>query len=180
MNNLSIQKRIELRIVALDERKAEYSELWDSWKVVESKAQPIAAVAGIFLAGVFGYLVQLPITASKWERGILLLIATLLVGCVVTGLMAIWVSSVSSPYISSEDVDEVDDQLREAANDGELDERHERMIQSATNRWKLACGKIRTALERKKNLLSACLTFLCFAGGATLPLVYWTLFQRTP
>lgn len=179
MSKISIDKRIELRTGALDERKAEYAELWDSWKVVESKAQPIAALAGIFLAGVFGYLSQLSSSATKGERYLLLAIAALLIGCVISGLLAIWVSDVSSPYISSEGVEEVNDQLREAANDAELDERHERMIQSAIRRWSFACTNVRESLAKKRRLLTVCLSLLCCAGGLSLPLVFWTLFQRT-
>ena len=42
---IDVQTRIDLRRESLAELKAEYAELWDSWKVVESKAQPIAALA---------------------------------------------------------------------------------------------------------------------------------------
>lgn len=180
MTNINVDARIEMRAHALEVLKSEHAELWDSWKVVESKAQPIAALAGVFLAGVFAYLGQLPASASSTERFMLLLIAALLVVSAILALAAIWITDVKSPYLSSQGIDEVDDMLREATNAADLDDRHERMIQSAVFRWTAACENIRKGLQRKRDLFSGCLLALSCAGAACLPLAAWMLFGRAP
>lgn len=175
---IDMNTRIEMREMALRELQAEHAELWESWKVVESKAQPIAALAGVFLAGVFTYLGQLPPAATKCERWMLLAIAALLVGCAISALSAIWVKSVALPYLSSEGVKEVDDLLREVTDADEMAKRRERMIMAAIDRWTNACARIREGLKRKQDLLTACLVMLCASAAAAVPLTYFTLFAR--
>jgi hypothetical protein len=170
--------RLALRQTALTEVQAEHADLWDAWKVVESKAQPIAALAGVFLAGVFTYLGQLPANATAAEHCLLLAISVLLVACAVCALAAIWVANVRSPYLSSVGVDEVGDMLRASSDADDLSAREERMIQAAIARWMQACTSMRQGLLRKQRLLRLCLGFLGTASILSLPLVFWTLFER--
>lgn len=178
MNVIDVKTRIELRQQALADLKAEYAELWDSWKVVESKAQPIAALAGVFLAGAFAYVGQLK-GAGEAEQATLIAIVGLLIGGTVAALSAIWITDVTSPYLSSEGVDETDDMLRESANEAELQLRHERMIQAAIGRWTSACNETRAALDRKRWLLNKCLFALCSAGAFCVPLILLMMYGRT-
>lgn len=174
---IDVKTRIELRQKALDDIKAEYAELWDSWKVVESKAQPIAALAGVFLAGAFAYVGQLK-GASEAEQVTLVAIVALLIAGAVFALSAIWITDVTSPYLSSEGVDEIDDMLHVSADEAELQLRRERMIQAAISRWTNACSKTRAALDRKRWLLNKCLFALCCAGGFCVPLVLLMMYGR--
>lgn len=176
---ISFETRIVMRKHALDELKAEHAELWDSWKVVEAKAQPIAALAGVFLAGIFAYLTQLPKASSDLERLLLLFIAVTLVFSALCALQAIWVVEVNSPYLSSEDINEIDDLIRVSSDEAELFARHERLIQAATTRWTGACAALRLALLTKQRWLTACLWFLCVAASACLPLAVFAVFART-
>lgn len=175
---ISFQTRIVMRRLALDDLKAEHAELWDSWKVVEAKAQPIAALAGVFLAGIFAYLTQLPKAASDLERVLLLCIAVTLVFSALCALQAIWVVEVNSPYLSSEHINEIDDLLRVSGDENELDARHERLLQAATDRWSNACAAMRLSLRTKQNWLTACLWLLCTAASACLPLAVFAVFAR--
>lgn len=179
MTSISTRTRIELRQQALADLKAEYAELWDSWKVVESKAQPIAGLAGVFLAGVFAYVSQLK-GASREEEVTLIVIAGLLIACAIFALSAIWVTSVASPYLSSEGIDEIDDMLLASADCDELQQRQERMVQAATQRWTAACSEMRTALDRKRWRLNKCVMALCCAAGFCVPLVLLMMYGRTP
>jgi hypothetical protein len=178
MSPIDVDTRLALRQTALTEIQAEHADLWDAWKVVESKAQPIAALAGVFLAGVFTYLGQLPANATPLEHYFLLAISVLLVTCAVCALRAIWVADVRSPYLSSVDVDEVGDMLRTSSDASDLANRHERMIQAAVTRWTLACTSLRLELQRKQRLLRWCLGLLGTASVLSVPLVFWTLFER--
>lgn len=178
MPPIDANTRLALRQTALAEVQAEHADLWDAWKVVESKAQPIAALAGVFLAGVFTYLVQLPANATDLEHYVLLAISVLLVACAVCALSAIWVANVRSPYLSSVGVDEVGDMLRASRDADDLTDRQERMIEAGIARWTQACGGMRQELLRKQRLLRWCLAFLGAASIMSLPLVFWTLFER--
>lgn len=53
--------------------------------------------------------------------------------------------------------------LLAAADDQERQQRHERMVQAATQLWTLAYREIRVALERKRWRLNACVIALCCA-----------------
>ena len=175
---IDVQTRIDLRRESLAELKAEYAELWDSWKVVESKAQPFAALAGVFLAGAFAYVGQLK-GASTAEHVILLTIVALLIAGIVFALSAIWITDVSSPYLSSEGIDEIDDLLGASADSAELQLRRERMIQAAIKRWTGACNETRSTLVNKRQLLNHCLLTLCSAAGFCVPLVLLMIYGRT-
>lgn len=178
MSTIDFNKRIEIRLYALSDVQTEHADLWDAWKVVESKAQPIAAVSGIFLAGVFAYLGQLPAGATLIERCLLLSIAVLLIASVILALRAIWVADVASPHTSGSGINEADDVIHASTTDIELDERQDRMLQAAYKRWARACADIRVGLQGKQRLLSGCIWLLCAAAVLSLPLVYWTLFER--
>lgn len=101
------EARIELRRFELDAATREYADLWAAWKVLESKAQPLSATAGVSLAGVFAYAAQ-GAKGGPWERGLLVLLAVVLVGCVVQALRAIWVVTVESPHLGLGAADQVD------------------------------------------------------------------------
>ena len=175
----SLDRRIEVRRLALDEVKAEFGDLWDSWKVVESKAQPIAALAGVFLGGVFAYLSQLPVNATPEERRLLLAIAVLLAVCALMSLIAIWVRSVSSPFaIASTGQDDAADILAIVQTDEELAERQERLLADAVKRWVTACKRMNRELSQKQWLLRGSIGALIAAVILAMPLVYFTLFER--
>lgn len=174
---VDVNIRMALRRQTLADLKAEYAELWDSWKVVESKAQPIAAIAGAFLAGAFAYVGQLK-GASIAEQIVLLVVVGLLIVCAVSALCAIWITDVASPYLSSEGVDEVEDMLQISADVEELRLRRERMMLAAISRWASACDGLRTALGRKRSLLNRCLGTLSVAGCLCVPLVLLMMYGR--
>lgn len=176
---ISIDRRLDMRRLALSDVQAEYADLWDAWKVVETKAQPIVALAGVFLAGVFAYLTQLPGNATRGEHIWVMVVAIALVGSALFALSAIWVKDVGSPFLmSTENINEPHDVLKVSSNDAEVDERHEALLHAAATRWSIACRNVRRGLKVKQCRLQISLWLLCAAGLASLILVSLALFAR--
>ena len=97
------ETRIEIRRFQLETAMREYNELWDAWKLVESKAQPLFAMAGVFLAGVFTYASSSAASSASWlVKALLMLLAVTLVVAIFQALRAVWVVDVSSPHLGSD------------------------------------------------------------------------------
>lgn len=170
--------RIELRRFGLEAARIEHGELWDAWKVVEAKAQPTAAIAGVFLAGVFSYLAQLPAAATGYERLLLVVIVILLVGSIIEGLRAIWIVDVASPHIGAMGVEEIDAIIELTQPPDRLEARQENLMRDTTQLWLIASRDVRTALTRKGKLLKRSLLLLSWAAFVTMPLAVLTVATR--
>ncbi|MBT3068401.1 hypothetical protein [Rhodoferax sp. U11-2br] len=170
--------RIDFRRFAYDSIVREHAELWDAWKVIEAKAQPVSAATGVFLAGVFAYATQLPKTASTFERLLLLIVAALLVIAIVQSLRAIWVVDAASPHLGHEGSNEVDDILKSTQAHERLSDRFENLLNNTTNRWASSCESIRKDLNRKSNFLVCALKLLAWAAGGVFFLLLETVFLR--
>lgn len=169
--------RIELRRFELEAAIREYADLWDAWKVLESKAQPLSATAGVFLAAVFAYASQ-GVKGGPWGRCLLLLVAVLLVACVVQALRSMWVVTVESPHLGLEAADEVDRIIDKTMPPDSYDARLEGLIADTARQWLRACEDIRPKLLRKSELLACSLKLLAWSAGTTIVLVGVTLFCK--
>lgn len=169
------EARIELRRFELEAAVREYNDLWDAWKVLESKAQPLSATAGAFLAGVFAYATQ-GAKGGMWGRGLLLLLAALLVACVVQALRSIWVITVESPHLGMAAADEVDLIIDKTRSPDSYDYRLEGLIADTARQWLTACEDVRVKLQRKTQLLRSSLMLLAWSAGITILLIVVTLF----
>ncbi len=81
----------------LDGYIAQYGELIDAWKLLDTKAQIATATAGIFLAGAFAVLRGPGSERGALETTLLVLALGALVACVLCGIRALELRKVSNP-----------------------------------------------------------------------------------
>ncbi|WP_458232258.1 hypothetical protein [Roseateles sp. P5_E8] len=172
------QSRVELRRLELDAAVKEHAELWDAWKVIESKAQPVSTTAGVFLAGVFAYASQQSSNGTILEKSLLVLLAIVLLASVVEALRTIWVVTVSSPHLGLKTKEEVDLILARTQPPDSLEARYEGLLSDTAGRWLAACEEVRASLGRKSGLLIRSLRWLAAAAAITAVLIPVTLFCR--
>jgi hypothetical protein len=172
------ESRVDLRRFELDAAMREHAELWDSWKVIEAKAQPVSTTAGVFLAGVFAYASQQTQLSSEAERILLVLLALLLLVSIVQALRSIWVVDVESPHLGLDAKKEVDRILQVTQPPDSLEVRHENLLADTSKRWLETCERIRSKLETKSRLLKRSLQCLALSAIVTLVLVPVTLYCR--
>lgn len=173
------ETRIEFRRFELDSAMREYNELWDAWKVVEAKAQPLSTIAAVFLAGVFTYASQTSAHVSMCEKVLLWLLALSLVTSTIQALRSIWVVDVDSPHLGSDAKVEIDTLL--SPNRGPLDNlhtRYENLLSDTSRRWFEACDDIRPKLVQKVHLLKRSLQCLALSAILTLVLIGTSLVGR--
>ncbi len=91
------EEELELYETQAEGYAAEYAEVCDTWKQIDSKAQITASVSGIFLGGIFA-LQRLPQTAlppaDKW---LLALALALLVGSIICAVQCLWLRDIVFP-----------------------------------------------------------------------------------
>ena len=73
----------------LDSLRAEYRELSETWRHIESKAQGAVTILGIFLAGVFAFIRLLPEDATPVEKWFLVAALALLAFSIVCAVLAL-------------------------------------------------------------------------------------------
>ncbi|RYH29268.1 MAG: hypothetical protein EON54_22650 [Alcaligenaceae bacterium] len=173
------ETRVEFRRFEHDAAVREYSELWDAWKVVEAKAQPLSTIAAVFLAGVFAFASQTSLTANLAVRALLVLLALLLVAAIMQALRSIWVVDVQSPHMGMATKEEVDALM--APDRGPTDSlhiRYENALSDTSRRWLEACDDIRPKLAKKVRLLTCSFKCLAAAAVVTLFLIATTLYCK--
>jgi hypothetical protein len=82
---------------ALGASKQEHEELSDQFNALDSKAQGAMTTAGIFIAGMLGFINTLTDTATMAQRVLLTAAAVLLAFCVTAALMVVAVREVTAP-----------------------------------------------------------------------------------
>jgi hypothetical protein len=98
----------------------EYKELADIWKQLDSKAQGVITVCGVFLAGVFAFARGITDPAETWQKILLTAATILLVLSVIVALRALRVREVELPPYGDEHHSLLTDLLRDGAPiDGE-------------------------------------------------------------
>src|SRR4030095_2260991 len=102
----------DLLRLAFEAYRDEYRELSDNWRNLDTKAQGLGAIAGIFLAAVFTWSRALPATYN-WVQGLLLAGSiVLLVATVVAAVLALQVRTVSLPPLGEETAEMISDMVR--------------------------------------------------------------------
>lgn len=172
------ETRVVFRQFEMDAAVREHAELWDAWKVVESKAQPVSTTAGVFLAGVFAYASAASSSAGVPEKFLLIILAVLLLFSIVQALRSIWIVEVASPHLGLGAKNEIDRILQVSQPPNNLDGRYENLLADTAQRWMQTSDKIRVSLQKKTKLLTSSLRFLAWAAVVTMCLVVTSLFCR--
>ena len=87
---------------ALGQYRAEYALLADRWKVLETKAQGTAAIAGIFVAGVFAITRDLDEATPFYELWLLAGVILLLTTAILFAVRALFIRNLVDPPAGSQ------------------------------------------------------------------------------
>ena len=101
----------ELHRLALDTYREEYRDLSETWKNLDTKAQGMGAIAGIFLAAVFAWAREMPASFAMSLRLMVVASIALLVVSVSAAVLGLHVRQVASPPLGQETAEMVRDIL---------------------------------------------------------------------
>lgn len=165
----------DIKLLYFDLANREYQDLWDSWKLVEAKAQPLSAICSAFLAGVLAYGQIAEESPTCIERALLLVIGLALFYSICRFLLAIRVVSVQSPYLGNELLTE----LNALGNTGEasipLETRYEASLIDWTQRFINSCESLRPLLAAKHRHLNGGLSGLALSAASAVLLMAFKL-----
>jgi hypothetical protein len=112
----------DLPRLALEAYREEYRDLSETWRSLDTKAQGLAAIAGIFLAALFAWARKVPASFGLWERRLVVAGIVVLVAAIVAAVLALEVRMVAAPPLGEETADMVSDILKKQKAD-EVQER---------------------------------------------------------
>lgn len=137
---------------ALDSYKDEYSELSETWRSLDGKAQGAIAASGIFLAGMLAFVRDLLRTASCAEKCLLTTSAIFLSFSIVFALLVLWVRTVPMAPLGESLESLINDLL--GAEDGTTPERLSNFARDHAKMWKTTNVEVQRVIEKKaRNLV---------------------------
>jgi hypothetical protein len=157
-----INPRKSLHETILAAYEAEYTELADTWKTIEDKAQGTVTIAGIFIAGALGFIRELPSSTPEYERWFLAATSILLIASVITCIVALRVQAVAAPPLG-EDIEALATDLLALEDDSEIAERTPRFLGDVTRKWRSGNDAMDIRNEEKANLVWAAQILLAAA-----------------
>lgn len=131
--------------------EAEYEQLLDRWKSLETKAQGTVAIAGIFLGGIFTFIRDLRADSPAIERWLLIGVALLLTTGILASVLALRVREVEYPVRAS-DLDELARDMI-GLSIAEIEERTPRIYGERFGAWSGVTESVRTTVEEKARRL---------------------------
>jgi len=137
----------DLRRLAVETYCNEFKELSDSWRSLDTKAQGLGAIAGIFLAAVFARTRDLPSSFGSCERLILAAATLLLVVAVGAAVLALWIGRTAMAPLGQ--TAEFIDLILQHAKKDELNEAIENFYNDQITVWKKANGDMRKHIPTK-------------------------------
>lgn len=155
----------------------EYKDLNDTWRMLESKAQALASVAGIFIAATFAFARDLQAAAPTSFRLALILAVLLLLLATVAGVAVLFVSSVQTPVGGAELARMVDD-VSPLMRDGEALERYCNLLRDQARVWSQAIASLKVANARKSRFLRLGQSLLLGAAGLVTGMVMGMVWSR--
>lgn len=144
---------------ALETYRDEYRDLSDTWARLDTKAQGLGAIAGIFLAAVFAWARETPAGFGTLERFLLVGGIALLVATVIAAVLALQVRTVDAPPLG----DAVVDMVKEILERQKVDDPAERIRRLYHDQNRLWSG------------VNAGMLGHCRRKGTALVIGQWTL-----
>lgn len=165
----------DIKLLYFDLANREYEDLWDSWRLVEAKAQPLSAICSAFLAGVLAYGQIVRDAPAGFERILLLVIGLSLFYSICRFILAIRVVSAQSPYFGDELLKELN--ALEASVDVTipLEVRYEACLKDWTQRYIASCEQLRPLLDCKHRHLNGGLSGLVLSAAFAVVLMAFKL-----
>lgn len=137
----------EIMQFAYDCSAREHEELSDTWKLLDTKAQATAAIAGVFVAAAFAFVRNTSLNVGPTEKWLLSLALLFLTASILCAVLAMVVRPISMPLSGADAAKSVGDVLRQS--ESELPERQTNLIADAVTQWAGVNDEIRNALVSK-------------------------------
>jgi hypothetical protein len=156
---------------ALERARGEYDEYADNWKLLDSKAQALAAVAGVFLAAVLAFFSgsDQPVLSGSGDHVLASLIVALLVASILFAMWSQRLIDVGMPTSGRNAYIEVRDAIEAAGNGNSLNLAYRRLLERFLVDWIKANDALdKKCADKAKPLRRA---QWCLVLGATLSAV---------
>jgi hypothetical protein len=168
MQDTEQQLLSQLPRLALETYHDEYRDLSDTWRNLDTKAQGLGALAGIFVAAVFAWSRQLPEGLTSLERLVLAASVVLLILSIVAAVLALLVRRVPAPPLGEETADMIRDILQEE-KPSELLERVTRFYNDQIRVWHATnCNVQSVCLDKAFHISVGQVTILLAAVAVSL------------
>ena len=158
------KSKTDLLEFAFASAEAEYKDLSETWKLIDTKAQATTAIAGVFLAAVFNFVRPPGVSLAAPLTFLLGLSVGALVVSVLFALLAMRVRSVPALPASEEAARMVTDLL--AMPEAELEARHRGLLADTVNVWLPVNRQLQAANATKASWLER--AQWCLMGAAIL------------
>lgn len=135
---------------AVNAYKAEYRDLSDTWRQIETKAQGSGSIAGIFVAAAFAWARDLPAQFMPWQRVVLCAGIGLLIVAVAFSLAGLRIRRVAPPPVGESIREMVKDLLRNM-KENERKKRAMAFLNDQMTLWSNSNQEMLTANNGKAN-----------------------------
>lgn len=167
----TLNARETLFKAVLDAYRGEYGELYQTWRNLETKAQGNAAIAGIFLAGLFAFVSDIAPQPPWWQKTLLVVSGCALGLSVLFAALVLAVRTRWSPQVGR-NIEALATDLNRLDDDREVAERLPAFISDQVDVWKNGVTELQDLVHRKARNLR--LAQLCLAFGV-VAIVFVTL-----
>lgn len=155
----------------------EYKDLVDAWRLLETKAQALSSVAGIFIAAAFAFARDLAGGTGKPLKFVLILAVGALLLTIGYGVVALFVRAVQSPLGGAGKLALTDDLLT-VRTSSEFPERYRNFLRDQIRVWERALESFRDANFQKARCLVAGQCTLLVAAFLVSMLVCVSIWSR--
>jgi hypothetical protein len=130
-----------------DRTEHEHDELSETWKLLDSKAQASAGIAGVFVAASFAFVRNTALQIDVTEKWLLSLALIMLAASIFSAVVAMLIRSVAMPLSGSDTAISVGDILKQP--ESELAERQNNLIVDVVIQWANVNARIKELLIKK-------------------------------
>lgn len=156
--------------LCLDSAARENADLWDSWRIVESKIQTILTIGGVYVAAAFAYVTQAK-TCSLFESACLATAILSIGWSIWKALSASRIVSVDSPHLGAENFRQIDTMVRSTNPPESLRLRMEQWTREMAEHWSEVNEGTLQKLKSKQAKVLASQNALFFSTLAVMLLV---------
>jgi hypothetical protein len=161
---------------AVEASQAEYADILDNWKWIDSKAQATSTICGVFLAASFAFLKNSQFNLDTWEKVLLVVLFVALISAIGFAVLAMHVRETSArPMGAAESHRRATDATDRPAS--EHDVRYLELIKVNAESWVEANEGFRKGVSEKAAHLRLSQGFLLGAVTAVTALLLATILR---
>jgi ABC-type transport system involved in multi-copper enzyme maturation permease subunit len=148
------RERTEIARLMYENAIREHAELWDAWKMMETKAQVVLSIGGVFEAGLFAFLATAPPNSQSFLIGTLLLLLILtLLGSIIFAIASVGIRPVNSPHLGAVEVNFINSILDGNRTPQLWSITFENLLRDAAARWANNNDSMSVLLNKKATQL---------------------------